>query len=77
MERFCEVHGMHSDWRQRPIKRTWTCIRCRKQQRTNRKVEQNYEALKKLFGKELADQYMEKLRKGELPPDVMKKLKLK
>ncbi len=46
------------------MKQTWTCTLCRKDQRRNRVVEQNYEALKKLFGKDLADQYLVKVREG-------------
>jgi hypothetical protein len=65
MERFCEVHGTHSKWSLRPVKQTWTCTLCRKDQRRTRVIEQNYEALKKLFGKELADQYLVKVRAGE------------
>lgn len=38
---------------------------CRKDQRRTRIIEQNYEALKKLFGKELADQYLDKVRVGD------------
>lgn len=64
MDRICEVHGAHSKWRLRPMKQTWTCTLCRKDQRRNRVVEQNYEALKKLFGKDLADQYLVKVREG-------------
>lgn len=76
MERNCEVHGTHKKWRLRPVKQTWTCALCRQDQRTFRKVNQNYEALKALFGKDLAEQYLAKAKAGTLPL-TSKKLKLR
>jgi hypothetical protein len=75
MERSCVVHGLHSKWNLRPVKQTWTCLLCRKQQRFERVASKNRDALLALFGKEIADKYWAMVRGGTLT-SAGRKLKL-
>lgn len=76
MERSCAVHGLHSNWKLRPVKQTWTCQLCRRGQRVDRVTEANYQALLEIFGKDIAEKYMTLVRAGKISGPG-KKLKLK